>query len=224
MKKFNLVTKDHSFPLKAKEVPILIYPHPVLKTVASPVQNFDRALKELCQNMLKTMYHAPGIGLAAPQIGISQRIFVCDVNYNRIRLDGSDEEDEEFAENNPDVEIAEVQKTYELKNLNPKIFINPRVVVREGETVYEEGCLSLPGVFDKVTRSKKIELQYEDTEGKTHYENADDLYSICCQHEIDHLDGILFIERLSQLKFEFYKKKFMKNSAKNSAKNSKHKK
>ena len=105
---------------------------------------------------------------------------------------------------------SEFLEQHLVTNLNPKIYINPELVVTEGETTYEEGCLSLPGVFDVVKRFKKIELKYQDIDGKTHYEPADGLHSICAQHEIDHLDGIMFIERLSQLKYQFYKKKFAK--------------
>lgn len=194
-----IIVKDSSYPLKAKLIDILIYPHPVLKKVAPKVEVFDSHLKEFCQNMIKTMYHAPGIGLAAPQVGVSKRIFVCDVDYDRTKI----------GEDNPDTEDQE-DLIYELKNLNPKIYINPELVVTEGETTYEEGCLSLPGIFDVVKRFKTIELKYQDMDGKTHYEPADGLHSICAQHEIDHLDGIMFIERLSQLKFQFYKKKFAK--------------
>lgn len=194
-----IIVKDSSYPDKAKLIDILIYPHPVLKQVAEKVESFDRKLNEFCQNMLKTMYHAPGIGLAAPQVGISKRIFVCDVDYDRTKIGEDDPETEEKED-----------LIYELKHLNPKIYINPELVVTEGETTYEEGCLSLPGVFDTVKRHKKVELQYQDLSGKIHYEPVDGLHSICAQHEIDHLDGILFIERLSNLKFQFYKKKFAK--------------
>ena len=194
-----IIVKDSSYPTHADLIDILIYPHPVLKQVAEKVETFDRHLKDFCENMLKTMYHAPGIGLAAPQVGISKRIFVCDVDYDRTKI----------GEDNPDTKKEE-DLIYELKHLNPKIYINPELVVTEGETTYEEGCLSLAGVFDVVKRYKKVELQYQDLQGKTHYEPIDGLHSICAQHEIDHLDGILFIERLSRLKFQYYKKKFMK--------------
>lgn len=194
-----IIVKDKSYPESAKLIDILIYPHPCLKQIADKVESFDRSLKELCENMLKTMYQAPGIGLAAPQVGISKRIFVCDVDYERTKIG----EDDPLTPQNEDT-------IFELKHLNPKIYINPEIVVTEGETTYEEGCLSLPGVFDTVRRHKTVELQYQDVHGKTNYENIDGLHSICAQHEIDHLDGILFIERLSRLKFQFYKKKFVK--------------
>lgn len=194
-----IIVNDSSYPKKSKLIDILIYPHPALKKVAASVDVFDSHLKEFCNNMVKTMYHAPGIGLAAPQVGISKRIFVCDVDYNRTKIGEDDPETEE-----------EEDLIFELKDLNPKIYINPELVITEGETTYEEGCLSLPGVFDIVKRFKKIEFKYQDLSGKTHYEPADGLHSICAQHEIDHLDGIMFIERLSQLKYQFYKKKFAK--------------
>lgn len=194
-----IIVKDKSYPEKAKLIDILIYPHPCLKQIADKVDSFDRSLQELCENMLKTMYQAPGIGLAAPQIGLAKRIYVCDVDYERSKIGDDD----------PDTSEKE-DLIFELKHLNPRIYINPEIVVTEGETTYEEGCLSLPGVFDTVKRHKEIELQYQDLQGKVHYEKLDGLSSICSQHEIDHLDGILFIERLSRLKFQFYKKKFVK--------------
>jgi len=194
-----IIVKDSSYPAKASLLDILIYPHPTLKVVADTVVNFDRTLKDLCHNMVKTMYHAPGIGLAAPQIGLSKRIFICDTDYQRTKI----------GEDDPDTDEEE-DLIYELKNLNPRIYINPKLVAHEGETTYEEGCLSLPGVFDTVKRHQVVELQYQDLNGKTHYEKIDSLHSICAQHEIDHLDGILFIERLSRLKFQFYKKMFTK--------------
>lgn len=194
-----IIVKDKSYPEAAKLIDILIYPHPCLKQIADKVEAFDRGLKELCENMLKTMYQAPGIGLAAPQVGISKRIFVCDVDYERTKI----------GEDDPST-AKEEDTVFELKHLNPKIYINPEIVLTEGDTTYEEGCLSLPGVFDTVKRHKEVELQYQDINGKTHYEKIDGLHSICAQHEIDHLDGILFIERLSRLKFQFYKKKFIK--------------
>lgn len=194
-----IIVKDKSYPEKAKLIDILIYPHPCLKQIAEKVDSFDRSLQDLCESMLKTMYQAPGIGLAAPQVGISKRIYVCDVDYERAKIGDDDPE-------TPDKEDL----IFELKHLNPKIYINPEIVVTEGETTYEEGCLSLPGVFDTVKRHKEIELQYQDLQGKVQYEKLGGLSSICSQHEIDHLDGILFIERLSRLKFQFYKKKFTK--------------
>jgi len=143
------------------------------------------------------MYHAPGIGLAAPQVGVSKRIFVMDVDYERIK------EGEE-------IDSDETEITIELDELNPRIFINPEIISTEGSNTYEEGCLSLPGVFDTVKRPKIIEIKYQDITGKFHTEKFDDLYSICAQHEMDHLNGIVFIEQLSFPKFEEHRKEILK--------------
>ncbi|MDH4466703.1 MAG: peptide deformylase [Bacteriovoracaceae bacterium] len=203
-----IVTSDAHYPKKASLLDIKIYPAAVLKRVAAPVVNFDSELKTLCQDMLKTMYHAPGIGLAAPQIGISKRIFVLDVDYERKRKNQKND-DEDDRDSDDEVEEAEDQ-IIEIHGLRPKIYINPEIVSVEGDTSYQEGCLSLPGIFDDVKRHKKIQMKYQDIQGEEHLENADDLLSICMQHETDHLNGVMFIERLSQLKFSFYRNQFIK--------------
>jgi len=200
----SVITSDPLYPKKAELLDIKIYPAQVLKRVADPVIHFDKELKKLCQDMIKTMYHAPGIGLAAPQIGISKRLFVLDVDYERKRKPSTEEED------NSDIELED--ETVEIHSLRPKIYINPEIVSVEGETTYQEGCLSLPGIFDEVKRHKKIQVKYQDEHGKEHLEEADDLLSICMQHETDHLNGVMFIERLSQLKFNFYRNKFIKSA------------
>jgi peptide deformylase len=182
---------EPKYPKNANLLDIVIYPDPVLKKRAKEVTVFDQELKDLAQNMLLTMYNAPGIGLAAPQIGISKRIFVLDVDYSR---DAMDEDEENF----------------EISELNPIVFINPILKNFEGETVYQEGCLSIPGIFEDITRHKTLVVEYNDVEGNTHSMSADGLLSICIQHETDHLDGILFIEKLSALKLNFYRKKMIK--------------
>jgi peptide deformylase len=177
--------------LKGSKLPIITYPDPVLTTVATDVTEFNDELKELCKNMLYTMYHAPGIGLAAPQIGLSKRLFVVDVDFSREETEVDSDE-------------------YVLGEFNPKIFINPRIIKTEGETTYQEGCLSLPGIYEDVKRFEKIEVEYQDTDGNKHTIEADELFSICIQHENDHLDGKVFIDRLSNLKKTFFKKKLTK--------------
>ncbi len=179
--------------LSGKKLKIFTYPAPILKKVAQEVTEFNDELQELCQNMLYTMYHAPGIGLAAPQVGISKRIFVMDIDFQRdevTRPDGS--------------------KDYELSNFNPRIFINPKIEKVEGEILYEEGCLSVPGIYEEVKRIEKIKVHYQDVTGEEHTLEADGLLSICIQHENDHLEGIVFLERLSTLKRNFLTKRFMK--------------
>lgn len=180
-----------NYQLNGNLLNIHTYPDPVLTTVAKPVTDFNEGLKKLCIDMLYTMYHAPGIGLAAPQIGKSIRVFVIDVDYDR-------------------EETSEGSGEYTLSNFNPRIFINPVFKSKDGKTTYQEGCLSLPGIYEDVIRAEKVVLEYQDTDGNPHTLEADDLLSICIQHENDHLDGIVFIERLSSLKKNFFKKKLEK--------------
>ncbi len=113
-----------NYQLEGDELTVITYPDPVLTTKAVEVETFDEDLKLLCKNMLFTMYHAPGIGLAAPQIGISKRIFVIDVDYKR-------------------TEVSEDSDEYTMSNFNPLVFINPVIKTTIGETIYQEGCLSL---------------------------------------------------------------------------------
>lgn len=187
----NITCDEPLYPSGATKLDIVLYPDPVLKTKGEEITSFDKELKELSQNMLLTMYHAPGIGLAGPQIGISKRIFVLDVDYDRDCID---------EENNH----------YQLSNVNPLVFINPVLRDLEGETTYQEGCLSIPDIFDDVKRFETLVVDYQDIHGNDQSMSADGLLSICIQHENDHLDGILFIEKLSKLKFEFYRKKMIK--------------
>lgn len=182
-----------NYKYEGKELEIVTYPDPVLTTVAEEVkpEEFNDELKELCKNMLYTMYNAPGIGLAAPQIGLSKRIFVVDVDYDR-------------------EETSEGSGEYTLSNFNPKVFINPKFKLKEGDITYQEGCLSLPGVYEDVKRYEHIVVEYQNTDGEVQEIEANELLSICIQHENDHLDGIVFIDRLSNLKKNFFKKKLIK--------------
>ena len=182
-----------NYQLGGEILDIHTYPDPILTTVAKEVeeQEFNEDLKALCRNMLYTMYKAPGIGLAAPQIGIGKRIFVLDVDYHR-------------------EETSEDSGEYALSDFNPKVLINPVIKNKEGETTYQEGCLSLPGVYEDVKRFEKITVEYQNTEGEKMELEAEELLSICIQHENDHLDGIVFIDRLSGLKKNFFKKKLLK--------------
>lgn len=182
-----------NYKLEGTLLDIHTYPDPVLKKVATEVETFDEELRNLCFNMLYTMYHAPGIGLAAPQIGILKRIFVMDIDYDR-----------------EEVDLPNGDVTYKMSNFNPKIFVNPVIYDKEGEITYQEGCLSLPGIYDDVKRFMKCKVDYQDVKGEKHTIEAEELFSICIQHENDHLDGIVFIERLSQLKKGLYSKKLIK--------------
>lgn len=185
------------YQLAGEKLSIVTYPDPVLSAKAIDVTEFGPDLKALVKDMLFTMYNAPGIGLAAPQIGKSIRLFVLDVDYDR-----------EAVTNSAGVE------EFRMSNFNPMVFINPVITGTSGTTTFEEGCLSVPGVYEEVKRFESIHVKYLDMDGKPHEINADDLLSICIQHENDHLDGIVFIERLSNLKKTFYKKKMIKEKVK----------
>jgi peptide deformylase len=151
---------------------ILTVPDPVLKQVSQPVAAVDDDLRALMDDMLETMYAAPGIGLAAIQIGVPKRVLVMDL---------ARKEDDEGPK--------------------PRYFVNPEIVWRSDDlAVYEEGCLSVPEIFDEVERPAKVRLRYLDYDGKTVEEEADGLFAVCIQHEMDHLDGVLFIDHLSRLK------------------------
>ncbi|WP_127715544.1 peptide deformylase [Halobacteriovorax sp. HLS] len=186
-----------NYKLEGELLQIKTYPAPVLKKVALPVTEFNDELKLLCKNMLYTMYKAPGIGLAAPQVGESIRLFVMDIDYDREEITKADDTVE-----------------YKLSNFKPMIFINPVIKNTQGETLYEEGCLSVPGIYEEVKRFETITVDYQDIDGNHHSIDADELLSICIQHENDHLEGIVFLERLSMLKQNLLKKKFLKQKKK----------
>lgn len=158
---------------------ILTYPNPELKRKSSPVTVINDAVRELIKDMAETMYNAPGIGLAAPQIGVHQRVIVIDVS-------ASDE---------PPRLIAA---------------INPVIVHAEGEAYEEEGCLSVPRFAANVRRHARVIVKALDREGAEVTWRADDLLAIAFQHEIDHLDGILFVDHLSPLKRELFQRKARK--------------
>ncbi len=181
------------YQLEGEELKIFTYPAPVLKKKAVPVEKFDDELRSLIKNMLFTMYQAPGIGLAAPQVGKSLRLFVMDIDFDR-----------------EEVTRADGEVDYRLTNFNPRVFINPVFKNKQGEILYEEGCLSVPGIYEEVKRAQNITVEYQDMYGHRKSLDADGLLSVCLQHENDHLDGIVFLERLSLLKRNFLTKKFMK--------------
>lgn len=186
-----------NYSLSGNELEIVTYPAPVLAQVAIPVTDFGSNLEKLVRNMLFTMYHAPGIGLAAPQVGESIRLFVLDVDYEREMITNADGD--------------EVPR---LSDFNPMVFINPVITGKSGTTTFEEGCLSLPGIYEEVKRYSKIHVKYQNIKGEFEEIEAEDMLSICIQHEHDHLDGIVFIERLSNLKKNFFKKKLVKEKVK----------
>ena len=158
---------------------ILEYPNKILSKISKPIDHIDDTMRQLAKNMAETMYDAPGVGLAAPQVGISERLIV---------LDCSNKEEED------DLIFA----------------INPEIVESAGECCEEEGCLSVPGYYNSVDRSSWVRVRYLDLNGVECERATDGLLAIAFQHEIDHLDGILFIDRLSRLKKSIFKKKYKK--------------
>ena len=161
---------------------ILIVPDPVLKQVSKPVAVVDDALRALMDDMLETMYAAPGIGLAAIQVGVPKRVIVMDIAR------------------------AEEPK-------QPRFFVNPEILwASEERFAYEEGCLSVPEIYDEVERPSQVKLKYLDYQGQEIVEEAEGLFAVCIQHEMDHLEGVLFIDHLSRLKREQAVKKVKKQA------------
>ena len=148
-------------------LPILHYPDPRLHKVASKVAVVDDRIRTLVRDMAETMYAAPGIGLAATQVDVHERVLVIDISDDRNEL---------------------------------RTFINPEILETSGEAENEEGCLSVPGVYDRVTRPERVKVRALNAEGETFTLEADGLLAVCIQHEIDHLDGKVFVDYLSRLK------------------------
>jgi peptide deformylase len=186
-----------NYKLEGKKLEIFTYPAPVLKKIAKPVTEFNAEFHSLVKDMLFTMYHAPGIGLAAPQVGVSLRFFVLDIWFDREKVTHADGTEE-----------------YRLSEFSPMVIANPVFKKATGEVIHEEGCLSVPGIFEDVKRAELVTVEFQDMYGEYHELEADELLSVCLQHENDHLDGIVFIERLSFLKKQLLEKKFLKNQQK----------
>jgi peptide deformylase len=166
-------------------LPILEAPDPRLKVISTPVETVDDGVRALIADMFETMYDAPGIGLAAIQVGVAKRLLVIDLQ----------EKDEETGETIRD----------------PRVFINPEVLEASEElAVYNEGCLSVPEQYADVERPAVIKAKWLDGDGKEHVETLDGLIATCLQHEMDHLNGILFIDHLSRLKRDILLKKLAK--------------
>lgn len=157
---------------------VLQFPDPRLKRKSTPVTVVDDALRPLAADMIQVMYDEPGIGLAAPQVGHAIRLVVMDTVWN-----------EEGAER------------------EPTVIINPQILTREGQIEWEEGCLSVPDFTADVERSEHVVVRYTNLEGEQVTEDVTGLRAVCFQHEIDHLDGILFIDRISRLKRSLYVKR-----------------
>ena len=179
---------------------VYTFPDLVLSKKAAPIGRVEKSLYRLADDMLETMYCETGIGLAANQVGILQRILVLDPEYDLVDPKGdlaSAKQVEIFDEN------------YVI-NKQPQIFLNPEIIYREGTASIKEGCLSVPEFRAEIKRAEKIKLQYQTIDGLTKVLSADGLLAIVIQHEIDHLDGKLMIDRLSPLKREMAKKKLAK--------------
>jgi len=162
-------------------------PDPILRQISRPVAKFGDALKTLAGDMLETMYAAPGIGLAAVQVGEPVRLLVIDL-----------QEPESEAKDAPIVR-------------DPRVFVNPEILsTSDQEIPYTEGCLSVPEQYAEVMRPDRIRAKWQDLDGKVHEEPIDGLLAVCLQHEMDHLNGVLFIDHLSRLKREMVLKKLAK--------------
>jgi peptide deformylase len=162
--------------------PLIILPDPILRQVSDPLEQVDDAVRALYQDMLDTMYDAPGIGLAAIQVGIPKRMLVIDLS----------KDDEEK---------------------KPQVFINPEILQTSDErSTYEEGCLSIPDYYAEVERPSRIRVKHVGLDGKEQITEAEGLLATCLQHEIDHLNGVLFIDYISRLKREMVIRKFTKAS------------
>ena len=170
---------------------IIILPDKQLRLVSKPIEKVTTEIRKLADDMFETMYDAPGIGLAAIQVAQPLRLITMDL-----------------ARKNEEGEVTP----------QPRVFINPEILTSSEETsVYEEGCLSIPEYYEEVERPAKVRVRFTDLDGKTHEEDAEGLFATCIQHEIDHLNGVLFVDYLSKLKRDRVMKKFSKAAAKRAA-------
>ena len=162
---------------------ILRFPDPRLHNKAQRIEQVDDSLRRLADDMLETMYQAPGVGLAATQVNVAKRLTVIDISEDKNR---------------------------------PLVLINPEIIECDGKEETEEGCLSVPGIFEKVTRAERIRITALDRDGNAFELSADGLLAVCIQHEIDHLDGKLFVDYLSSLKRQRIRKKLEKEERRES--------
>jgi peptide deformylase len=158
-------------------LPIIEFPDPRLRTVARPVKEVDTRIRQLIDDMFETMYAAPGIGLAATQVDVHERLLVLDVSEEKS---------------------------------HPLVFINPEILQSEGSQVYQEGCLSVPGIYELVPRAERVKVRAHDQNGNAFTLEAQGLLAVCIQHEMDHLKGKVFVENLSQLKQQRIRAKLAK--------------
>ncbi len=184
-------------------LPIVTFPNPLLKEVSNPVDKVDDNLRKFMEDMLQTMYNEKGVGLAAVQVGVLKRILVMDVEYHI--------EEEECGGDHGHGHHH--HHHHEISNQSPIFLVNPEIITCSKEkSVYYEGCLSFPEVRADVTRPEKVKVKYLDYHGVEQIMEAEGLLATCVQHEIDHLNGITFVDHLSKLKKEMIVKKLKKIS------------
>lgn len=177
-------------------LPLVIAPDPLLKQISKPVEKIDDELRQFMKNMVQTMYAESGVGLAAVQVGVLKRVLVIDVDY---------ETEEHHHHHHGHCGGVHV------KNTNPRYFINPEIIQSSKESVpYNEGCLSFPGMRSEVIRPEKVKVKYLDFQGNERVEEMDELLATCIQHEIDHLNGITFVDHISKIKREIILNKMKK--------------
>ena len=185
--RFRIALTASNQPLKSRVMAlreIIILPDKQLRLVSKPIEKVTAEIRTLADDMLETMYEAPGIGLAAIQVAQPLRLITMDLAKK-----------DENGETTP----------------KPRVFINPEIIAKSEEmSVYEEGCLSIPEYYEEVERPARVRVRFTDLDGKVHEEDAEGLYATCIQHEIDHLNGVLFVDYLSKLKRDRVMKKFTK--------------
>ncbi len=182
---------------------VLKWPHPTLSAVAKDVTEITPDLVSFIDDMFETMDKSNGIGLAAPQVDRSERFFTVHIPFV------SPEDMEEPLDD--EIEVDEYEEEEQWWHNKDFVFINPVITKTKGKTKSREGCLSLPGVTEEISRHKEITCKFLDINGEEQEIEADGLFSICIQHELDHLDGRVFIQRLSRLKFQLMKKRIVKD-------------
>lgn len=174
-------------------LPIVKFPHPVLSQKTKPVTDFNDELRTLVHRMLVTMYHEPGCGLSANQVGVSLSLFVTDTDH--------------------DSDVGE-DGVRTFADLKPRVFINPRFKKREGTQLCNEGCLSFPGLTVEVERAKDVVVEFEGLDGVTRELTASDFFADCLQHENDHLEGLTFLDRLGPTKKRLTTDRYLKSRKK----------
>ena len=179
-------------------LPLILAPDPLLKEISQPVEKIDDELRQFMKKMVNTMYLEKGIGLAAVQVGVLKRVLVMDLDYE--------------PDNNAHHDHSSCGGIH-VKNTNPKYFINPEIIESsKNKSGYKEGCLSFPGTSSEVIRPEMVKVKFLDENGQEKVEEMDGLLATCIQHEIDHLNGITFIDHISRIKREMILRKVKKYS------------